>query len=191
MSKKRMSTDSLNDIMQGLLTAILVEKPCKILKVHNQYLVDVEYYDNYKKDVLYKVPVKHLQTQNAYIFLGLKPGDCGTLRFFDNDISYYNKGSEDSGNDNRCHDINDGLFSAGFYPASEQYIIPEGDVVIGNQSGALMTFNGGTISISGGEISITGSSVNLGANTTIDGISFLEHQHTNGNNGANTGGVVN
>lgn len=190
MSKKRLCTDSLTDIMQGLLTTILVEKPCKILKVHNQYLVDVEYYDKYKTDILYKVPVKHIQTQNAYVFLGLKVGDFGTLRFFDNDISYYNKGSEDFGNEKRCHNINDGLFSLGFYPSSKQYIFPEGEVVIGTQSGAVISLSGQGISISGGEISITGSSVNIGSDTVIDGVIFLEHQHSNGNNGANTGGVI-
>lgn len=190
MSKKRKSTDSLNDILQGLLNTILVEKPCKIIKVHNQYLVDVEYYDEYQKDILYKVPVKHLQTKNAYVFLGVKPGDCGTVRFFDKDISYYNKGSEDNGGDNRCHDINDGLFSLGFYPAPEQYIFPEGDVVIGTKNGALICVNSQNITISGGDVSITGSAVNIASNTVIDGINFLEHKHSNGNNGANTGNVV-
>ena len=51
-----------------------------------------------------------------------------------------------------------------------------------------MTGNG--INISGGNINITGSSVNIGNDTTIDGKKFLDHVHSNGNQGANTGGVV-
>lgn len=187
---KRKSTDSLNDIIRGLSKATLVEKPCKIIKVHSQYLVDIEYYDNYQNDYLYKVPVKHLQTQNGFVYLGLKVGDSGTVRFLDNDISYYNRGSEDNGNEIRMHNINDGLFSPGFYPSTKQYIIPEGELVIGTNSGALINLNNGNISISGGNITINGSSISLGENTVIDGITFLNHCHSNGNDGQNTGGVI-
>lgn len=187
---KRKSTDCLNDIFAGVSQSTLVEKPCKITKIYSPYLVDVEYYNNYKKDFLYKVPVKHLQTASAFVFLGLKIGDCGTVRFLDNDISYYNKGSEDTGTDKRCHNINDGLFSLGFYPSSEQYVLPEGEVVIGTNSGTLITLNNGDISISGGNVVIQASTVQIDSDTTIDGVKFLEHSHTNGNNGANTGSVV-
>lgn len=43
---------------------------------------------------------------------------------------------------------------------------------------------------SAGNITIQGGNVTIGDNTTIDGRPFLSHVHTNGNNGANTGGVV-
>ena len=187
---KRKSTDCLNDIIQGITDVILVEKPCKITKIHSQYLVDIEYYDKYQTDVLYKVPVKHLQTQNAFIFPGLKVGDRGTVKFLDNDISYYKRGSEDFGNEIRSHNINDGIFSLGFYPAPEQYIVPDGELVIGTNSGALITLDNGNINITGGNITISASSVTIENNTFIDGINFLEHQHSNGNNGQNTGSVV-
>lgn len=182
--------DSLSDFIRGLSGTMLVEKPCKITKVYSQYLVDVEYYDNNKADMLYKVPVKHLQTQSSYIFLGLNVGDRGTVRFFDNDVADYYRSSLSTSTESRLHNINDNLFSLGYYPQTEQYIIPEGDVVIGTNSGAVISLKGDGITITGGSISINGSSVNIGENSTIDGKIFLEHTHSNGNEGNPTGGVL-
>lgn len=181
--------DSLNTVLDGFSSSILVEKPCRVTRVNSQYSVDIEYYDNNIKDFLYNVPVKHLQTQNAFVFLGLNAGDRGTIRFFDNDVSEYIKGSADAGTEIRTHDINDNHYCAGFYPQKEQYLFPEGDVVIGTCSGAVVNLTGNGISISGGDITISGSSVTLGSNTIIDGKAFLQHTHSNGNEGNSTGPV--
>ena len=180
--------EALNSIIEGLSTEILTEKPCKIVKIHSQYCVDIEYYDHNQAEILCKVPVKHLQTGNAYIFLGLQIGDRGTVRFFDTDTSdyYYACRSRIF----RKHNINDNLFSCGFYPAREQYVFPQGDVVIGTKSGAVVNLTNGNISIMGGNINIAASCISLGENTTIDGKVFLEHTHSNGNNGSPTGGVL-
>ena len=86
--------------------------------------------------------------------------------------------------------VNDNIFEIGFYPDNENYIYPDGDLVIGTKAGALISLTEKAINISGGNINITGSNVNIGNNTTIDGKKFLEHVHSNGNQGANTGGVV-
>ncbi len=182
--------ESLGDLIRGLSGTMLVEKPCRITKVYSQYLVDVEYYDNNKSDILYKVPVKHLQTESAYIFLGLKAGDRGTVRFFDNDVTNYYKSVQTPGTEVRIHDINDNFFTLGYYPQSEQYIFPDGDLVIGTGSGAVINLAGEGITITGGNISISGSSINIGSNSTIDGKVFLEHTHSNGNEGNPTGGVL-
>ena len=71
---------------------------------------------------------------------------------------------------------------------------------MGNKDGsALLTFDAnGTINVISATVNIAGNSnvnieagsVNIGSNTTIDGKVFLQHQHSNGNQGANTGGVV-
>ncbi len=182
--------ESLDDILNGFSSAMLVEKPCKIVKVNSQYSVDIEYYDNNTADCLYNVPVKHLQTQNAYIFMGLSIGDCGTVRFFDNDVTDYYNGTSQKYPDNRCHDINDGMFSVGFYPSASQYLFPAGDLVIGTTSGAVINITDESIAITGGTVEISASSVNIGSDTTIDGKKFLEHTHSNGNNGSPTGGVI-
>lgn len=186
----RTFNDSLDDILNGFSNAILVEKPCKIIRVNSQYSVDIQYFDNNTADYLYNVPVKHLQTQKAYVFLGLSAGDCGTVRFFDNDVTDYRNGTSQKYPDKRCHDINDNVFSAGFYPAKSQYVFPAGDIVIGTTSGAVINITGEDITITGGTINITGSSINLGSETTIDGKKFLEHTHSNGNNGSPTGAVL-
>lgn len=44
---------------------------------------------------------------------------------------------------------------------------------------------------SGGNISIIGGNINIDGNTKIDGVSFLDHRHSNGNLGGPTGGVIN
>lgn len=194
----RTANDSLIDILNGFSGSMLVEKPCKVVNVNSQYSVDVEYYDNNDIDYLYNVPVKHIQTQKAFVFLGLSVGDCGTIRFFDNDVTGYYSNSEYVSDEERTHDINDNLFSVGFYPSVSQYVFPSGDVVIGTTSGATInltsngiTINGGDITITGGgSVSVSGSSVTIGSDTTIDGKKFLEHTHSNGNQGKPTGGVI-
>ncbi len=187
---KRKITDSLCDILRGISHITLVEFPCKIINVHSPYLVDVEYYSNNSKDILLNVPVKHQQTQKAYVYLGINVGDKGTLRFFDNDVSKYREGVDLVSSEIRTHNINDSVFSFGFYPDNEQYVFPDGDVVIGTNNGATVTLSNNCIYINGGNISINGSNLTLGSNTVIDGKTFLEHKHTNGNQGNPTGGVI-
>ncbi len=182
--------ESLDDILNGFSSAMLVEKPCKIIKVNSQYSVDVEYYDNGIADYLCNVPVKHLQTQKAYVFLGLSKGDCGTVRFFDNDVEDYLNGTCQKYPEKRCHDINDNLFSLGFYPGKSQYVFPTGDIVIGTKQGAVVNITGENITINSATVNISASTVNLGTETVIDGKKFLEHTHSNGNNGSPTGGVI-
>ena len=187
----RSCCDSLNDMLENLLTNFFVEKPCKITKVHSQALVDVEYYDNNIKDTLCKVPVRHMQTKNSFVYMALKPGDCGTVRFLDNSIKeYYQGNSSDTEVKGRKHDVNDNIFVAGFYPEPEQYVFPEGDLVIGTLAGATITLNENSIKISGGAISIEGGHITISGNTMIDGKTFLSHTHSNGNNGSPTGGVL-
>lgn len=186
----RTFSDSLDDILDGFSSSMLVEKPCRIIKVNSQYSVDVEFYENNRTDYLYNVPVKHMQTQKAYVFLGLNAGDYGTVRFFDNDVTDYYNGITPKIVDSRCHDINDNIFTAGFYPLKSQYVMTSGDIVIGTSSGAVINITGNDITISGGSINISASTVNLGSETVIDGQKFLEHKHSNGNNGCPTGAVI-
>lgn len=182
--------DSLNNFCAGLYSAVLVEKPCRVINVHSQYCVDVEYYDRNTSDILYQVPVKHMQTSGAYVFLGLSAGDYGTVRFFDTDTSEYFKGGVNTSEIIRKHNINDNVFTCGYYPAASQYAFPSGDLVIGTTSGSVINFSENSITITGGELTITGSSITLGENTTIDGKVFLEHTHENGNEGNPTGKVI-
>ena len=155
----------------------LVEKPCVVSKVIDNYTVDVTYYDNNEPNTLVNVPVKHLQTNSAYIFLKLNVGDCGTIRFFDNDVTAYYNGANGASSEERTHDINDNTFTYGFYPSAKHYVFPSGDIVIGTKTGATINITDTSITISGGAISITGATVTLGEATTIDNIPFLTHTH--------------
>lgn len=151
----------LKKIFNTHSTRTLVEKPCIITHVHSPYLVDVEYFDNNKSDILYKVPVKHIQTKKAFVFLTLRVGDRGTVRFLDNDLNNYLAGDNIESSEVKKHSINDGIFCLGFYPNSEQYILPEGDVSVGNTDGTIITINDNTIKIYGEDITVEGNDLTI------------------------------
>lgn len=157
----RTPEEVLGDIFNGFSAQTLVEKPCVVSKVIDQYTVDITYYDNNIPNTLVNVPVKHFQTNSAYIFLGIKEGDCGTVRFFDNDVNAYYESSEVASDEERTHNLNDNLFTYGFYPSSKQYIFPDGDVVIGTVAGAV-------INITEKEIKINAETIVIENEATID-----------------------
>lgn len=178
-------------ILKALKKDLRVQFAAKIIKVNSQDSVNIEYYSNGVADILQNVPVRHLKSPTGFFILKLKVGDRGVVRFFDDDIDLYrSSGVIAESSEAKVHDINDNLFEGGFYPDSENYTYPEGDVVMGTNAGALISMTGNGIIISGGAISISGSSVNIGENVTIDGKQFLSHVHSNGNQGADTGPVV-
>lgn len=175
----RTPEEALDDIFNGFSASTLVEKPCVVSKVIDNYTVDITYYDNNEPNTLVDVPVKHLQTNSAFIFLKLKAGDCGTVRFFDNDVTAYYNGSDVASNEERTHDINDNCYTYGFYPSAKHYVFPDGDIVIGTHGETVATIKmtGGTLVIEAATATITASTVTLGAETTIDGVPFLTHVH--------------
>ena len=171
-------------ILKAVKRDLRVQYPAKVVKVNSQDSVNIEFYSNGKADILSNVPVKHLKSPTGFFIIKIKEGDKGVVRFFDDDINLYRiSGVIAESSEVKVHDINDNLFEGGFYPDSENYIYPEGDVIMGTNAGAL-------ISMTGTSINISGANINIGSNVTIDGKNFLEHQHSNGNEGANTGGVV-
>jgi hypothetical protein len=178
-------------ILNAVKKGVRVQYAAKIIKVNSQDSVNIEYYSNGVADILQNVPVRHLKSPTGFFILKLKEGDRGIVRFFDDDIDLYRtSGVIAESSEVKVHDINDNIFEIGFYPDNENYIYPDGDLVIGTKAGALISMTGNGINITGGNINITGSAVNLGNNTTIDGKVFLDHIHSNGNNGADTGPVV-
>lgn len=178
-------------ILKSAKKDVRVQYAAKIIKVNNQDSVNIEYYSNGVADILQNVPVRHLKSPTGFFILKLKVGDRGIVRFFDDDIDLYRtSGVIAESSEVKVHDINDNIFEIGFYPDNENYIYPDGDLVIGTKAGALISMTGNGINITGGNINITGSAVNIGNNTTIDGKVFLDHTHSNGNNGADTGPVV-
>ena len=175
---------SFSRILKAVKRDLRVQYPAKVVKVNSQDNVNIEFYSNGKADILSNVPVKHLKSPTGFFIIKIKEGDKGVVRFFDDDIDLYRtSGVIAESLEAKVHDINDNLFEGGFYPDSENYTYPEGDVVMGTNAGALISMTGNNIIINGGSVTISG-------NTTIDGKQFLSHVHSNGNQGANTGGVV-
>ena len=167
--------------------------PAQIDKVNDDGTVDIIVFRNDEIDNA-KIPhvkIKHLESGRAFIHLGVAEGDYGVVKYFDRNIQDYLDGQVGYNYDTRSHDTNDACFELGFVPNPSTYIFPSGEVTIGSKTGsALITINGDNINIKGGNISINGSNVTINGNTTIDGKKFLQHQHSNGNQGANTGAVV-
>lgn len=187
---EKTSYSSLDNLFAALLGSIYCECPCRVEEVNNNS-VDVTVFRNDEQFYAANVPIKRPETQRAYIFLGIKKGDRGIISFTDKTIENYKKDGTTT-DDGRLHSKQDGIFELGFIPDSEAFIYPtNADIEIGLKDGsAKINLTSGNITINGGNVNITGSNVNLGSNTTIDGKVFLEHTHSNGNNGANTGGVV-
>lgn len=193
MYKEENSYNAFDNIIKALKESINCSLPCQVRNVNGNY-VDVLVFrnDEIEDTICPNVPIKREETGRAYIFLGIKAGDYGTIRYYDKSIADYKRGETDYNGDDRCHNYNDGTFELGFIPDNEAFIYPtNADIEIGLKDGsAKINITSGNITINGGNVTITGSSVNLGSNTTIDGKVFLEHTHSNGNNGSPTGGVV-
>lgn len=155
---------SLSRILHGKKDEINCQYAAKIISLNNQHSVNIEYYVNGVADVLYNVPVKHYKTSSAYFILKLKKGDKGVVRFFDDDIELYRKkGVVAESSEKRVHDLNDNLFEVGFYPDTENYEYPEGDLVLGTVEGAYITITGGIITVSGGTANFNVDTINLGS----------------------------
>lgn len=191
--REQNSYSAFDKIIQALKESINCELPCRVESVNGNY-VDVLMIRNDELEdiIISNVPIKRPETARAYIYLGIKKGDRGTLTFYDKSIANYMRGEETYNGDDRCHSMQDRSFSLGFVPDNEAFIYPENaDIEIGLKDGsAKINITNGDITINGGNINITGSSVSLGSNTTIDGKMFLEHTHSNGNNGSPTGAVI-
>ena len=144
-----------------------VQCPCRVTAVNGNYVDVVPIInDDMKNQELYDVKIRHLESSTAYIFLGVHVGDKGILRFFDRSIDDYStNGSEGYNEDDRIHDVNDGLFELGFLPDNESYVYPtDKELEIGLKS---TTFK---LSVdSNGNLVITGATNVINGGTTING----------------------
>ena len=212
--------DRLSDLLDTVTDNVYVSTPCKVTAIHGNY-VDVLPIINDDEDnqELYDVPIQRTETQSAYIFLGVKVGDRGTLVYTDRSISAYKEnGSEEYDEDDRSHDGNDAVFNLGFIPDNEAFVYPENvEIEIGlkNQTAKISFTPEGNINIIAQDANIQANNVNVTAtninssgtlthigNATINGDltasgtctfsgkEFLGHTHSNGNQGSPTGGVI-
>lgn len=181
---------------------IRVHMPCKVVAV-NGTTVDVEiqgsedtgfgYYSKFP--ILLDLPIIYNNyTTQAYIITPIQIGDTGLVEFLDfNASNFSNDGNTALTSDEYYHSLNNGTFINGFIPSSKQIDIPaDKPIIIGlhNKIFTLTVDTKGVLQINAEEISINAKNVNIKDNVTIDGKPFLEHTHSNGNQGSPTGGVL-
>ena len=131
--------DILKDFFGKIKDSINCQLPCKITAVNSDGTVDVLVFrnDNIPDCIFPNVPVRHLESSRAYVFLGVAVGDRGVIRFFDRSVEEYKKGNENETSDDRKHSFSDGLFELGFVPTSEAYSYPTNKTIeIGNKNGS-------------------------------------------------------
>ena len=159
------NTDLANEFFQSMTDEIYCNLPCQIEAVNGNY-VDVTVFinDEEPNQTLYNIPIQREETGRAYVFLGIKKGDFGTLKFFDRDTSDYIQSfnTQYNGNEEQ-HSINHRCFELGFVPDSKNYVYPnDKEIVIGlkNQKFTLSVDNDGKLNITSQndvDINITGN----------------------------------
>lgn len=113
---------------------------------------------------------------NPFITYPIKKGDECVLLFSDREIeSWFINGDVNPEGYTRMHDLTDAVALFGIRS------IPN---MISILSDALHLFYGNS------SIELTESGVNINGTLTINGVPYLNHIHSNGNQGANTGGVI-
>ena len=173
------------EVFRKIRDSVNCQLPCKITAVNSDGTVDVLVFrnDNVPDCVFPNVPVKHIETSRAYVFLGLSVGDRGVIRFFDRSVEEYKKGNENETGDPRLHSFSDGLFEIGFVPTSEAYSFPTDKTLeIGNKNGSFKVSFGSDgeiiietqkdISITCLNASITADKIDLGG---VGGLPIARH----------------
>lgn len=113
---------------------------------------------------------------NPFITYPIKKGDECVILFSDREIeSWFINGDVNPESYTRMHDLTDAVALFGIRS------IPN---MISILSNALHLFYGNS------SIELTENGVNINGTLTINGVPYLQHVHSNGNQGANTGGVV-
>ena len=193
---------SVNELFAKVLEMttdeLYVQLPAEITKVSSDgnYVSAILRINDNEPDIeVHHIRVRHLENQRAYLYLGMKKGDFGVVRFFDRSTEAYLQSDFDYNSDDRQHDINDRCFELGFIPDKEAYIYPENvDIEIG------MKDNSAKISFANGQITIVGDVVHNG-NLTVNGsitatgevtgnsIPLSTHKHTGVQTGSGTSGL--
>lgn len=177
-----------------------VQCPCRVTAVNGNYVDVVPIInDDMKNQELYDVKIRHLESSTAYIYLGVHVEDKGVLRFFDRSIDDYStNGSEGYNEDDRIHDVNDGLFELGFVPDNEAYVYPtDKEIEIGlKDQTAKISFANGNITVIATNINTQGNIThtgNLRVNGTLTATEIISENGATGtfaNQVTTTSGIV-
>ena len=180
--------------------------PCQVVGVNGNY-VDVKVFinDNEPDMVLYHVPIQREETNRAYIFLGIKQGDRGVLKFFDRSVEGYLQSDFDYNSDDRQHDISDRCFELGFLPDAEAYeYLTTASIEFGLKNGkcAISINDDGTLNVNSTvAMNVTAPTVTITGNVVVNGtieatgeitgnsIPLSAHKHSGVQTGSGTSGL--
>lgn len=120
---------------------------------------------------------------NPFITHEITPGEECILLFSDREIeSWYINGDNNPEAYTRMHDLTDAIAIVGIRS------LPKMIEIIRD---CLNLFYGeSNLKIDGSSITLNAENININGTLTINGTPYLSHIHSNGNQGANTGGVV-
>lgn len=120
---------------------------------------------------------------NPFITHEITPGEECILLFSDREIeSWYINGDNNPEAYTRMHDLTDAIAIVGIRS------LPKMIEIIRD---CLNLFYGeSNLKIDGSSITLNAENININGALTINGTPYLSHIHSNGNQGANTGGVV-
>lgn len=126
--------------------------------------------------------VYYMGSGNTGINYPLSVGSPCLLLFNDREFnSYFETGEISALASTRMHSLND-CICLPLYQA-------DSDIDLSLTSGTI-TLDGNIINLSASSINLNADTININGNLIINGIPFTDHVHSNGNQGANTGGVV-
>lgn len=187
-----------------MLSKIKCHLPCKVRAVdYSTRTVEIEIqgkqdmgYGSYESfPILSDIPIIEPHcTSKAYFITPIQAGDTGLLEFMDFNCSNFNNdGNIEPTIDHELHSLNSSVFINGYIPQSNVVTIDTSNPItmgLNNQTFTLYVDDSGNLNIKGNDINIIGGNISLSGTTTIDGKSFLQHTHSNGNQGNPTGGVI-
>lgn len=182
-------SELLKKAFRATTDELYVQLPAEITKVSSDgnYVSAILRINDNEPDIeVHHIRVRHLESKRAYIYLGMKKGDFGVVRFFDRSTEAYLQSDFDYNSDDRQHDINDRCFELGFIPDAEAYVYPTNvDIEIGLKGKAVkMSFTESGIAIVG-DVTIDGN-LTVSGEVTGNSIPLSTHIHGNGNQGADT-----
>ena len=153
-------SESLEKILEETTDETYVRIPCKVTNINGNFVDVFAYINDDEPDFeLYNIPIKREETQSAYIFLGIKKGDYGTLCFYDRDIADFIDGNFDYNGNEEQHSINSRCFELGFIPNPSAFIYPtDQEIEIGLKDGKAkisINANGDINIVSNGNVSTT------------------------------------
>lgn len=158
--------DELVSFAKGILDSSNSCLPARVVNVNDDGSVNVVAIRNDAlENCVITVPIIYPETQRAYIFLNIKAGDRGVVKFCDKSIENYRlTGNEEYNKDDRQHSLSDGVFQLGFLPDNEKFDFPSGEIVIGLKN------NKFTLTVDeNGNLTIGASAVTINADVTVNG----------------------